>query len=423
MSGLRGIKAFVTDGDERPALAITRSLGRRGVSVLAGAERAVSLASSSRYCLRHVTYPSPYRSPEAFDRFVQDLVERERVDLVVPVTDVTTHLVARRQDALRRQAAIAAPPFEAFEIVSNKWSLLQRAAQCGIPIPRTHFVDGLAGLRPLLSHIGYPAVLKPARSRMLTDAGWVAGSVQYAHTESDLLRLYRATECLSSHPSLIQERIVGPGIGVFVLCDHGRLLAAFAHRRLREKPPSGGVSVLCESVAVDPELRQQAVRLLEPLGWHGVAMMEYKQDRRTGIPVLMEVNGRFWGSLQLAVDAGVDFPFLSSELALGRRPDVPAAYEVGVRSRWLLGDLDHLLIRLLRSDRDLPDTAPSKLQTMVNFLKFASPGLRYDVFRRNDPGPTFHELRQYVKALFESPAAEPACGQVGVRGEGASTIG
>ena len=423
MSGFRDIKAFVTDGDERPALAITRSLGGRGMSVLVGEERAVSLASSSRSCVRHVTYPSPYRSPEAFDRFVQDLVERERVDLVVPVTDVTTHLVARHQDALRRRAAVAAPPFEAFEIVSNKWSLLHRAAQCGIPIPRTHFVDDLSALPPLLSQIGYPAVLKPARSRILTDAGWVAGSVQYAHTESDLLRLYRATECLRSHPSLIQERIVGPGLGVFVLCDHGRLLAAFAHRRLREKPPSGGVSVLCESVAVDPELRRQAVQLLEPLGWHGVAMMEYKQDRRTGTPVLMEVNGRFWGSLQLAVDAGIDFPFLSAQLALGRRSDAPAAYEVGVSGRWLLGDLDHLLIRLLRSDRDLPDTVPSKLQTIVNFLKFATPGLRYDVFRRGDPRPAFHELHQYVKALFESPAIAPACGQVAVGGERAGTIG
>jgi predicted ATP-grasp superfamily ATP-dependent carboligase len=382
--------------------------------VLVGEERPVSLASSSRYCVRHVTYPSPYRSPEAFDRFVQDLVERERVDLVVPVTDVTTHLVARHQDVLRRHAAVAVPPFEAFEAVSNKWSLLQRAAQCGIPIPRTHFVDGLAGLPALLAQIDYPAVVKPVRSRIPTDVGWLAGSVQYAHSESDLLRLYRATEYLTSHPSLIQERIVGPGIGVFVLCDHGRLLAVFAHRRLREKPPSGGVSVLCESVAVDPELRRQAVRLLGPLGWHGVAMMEYKQDHRTGTPVLMEVNGRFWGSLQLAVDAGVDFPFLSCQLALGERPDVPATYEVGVRSRWLLGDLDHLLIRLLRSDRDVPDTVPSKLQTLVNFLKFAAPGLRYDVFRRDDPRPTFYELRRYLKTLSESSATERVGGHVAV---------
>jgi len=415
------IKAFVTDGDERPALAIARSLGRRGISVLVGAERPVSLASSSRYCDRHVTYPSPYRSPAAFDWFVQDLVERERVDLVVPVSDVTTHLVARREEALRPRAAIAAPPFHAFDLVSNKWTLLQRAAQLGIPIPRTHFVDGLAGLQAQLGRIDYPAVVKPARSRMRTDGGWLAGSVQYAHNESDLLRLYRESGHLTAYPSLIQECVVGSGIGVFVLCDRGRLLTAFAHRRLREKPPSGGVSVLCESVAVDAELCRQAMRLLGPLGWHGVAMVEFKEDRRTGTPVLMEINGRFWGSLQLAIDAGVDFPFLSAQLALGERPDVPPIYKVGVRSRWLLGDVDHLLIRLRHSDRDLPDTAPSKLRTFVDFLKLAAPNLRYDVWRRDDPRPAFHELRQYVNCSGR-PSPLECAGQAGRPGEGLKPV-
>jgi predicted ATP-grasp superfamily ATP-dependent carboligase len=400
------MKAFVTDGDQRPALAITRSLGRRGVSVLVGAEQSVSLASSSNYCVRHVTYPSPYHRPEAFDRFLLEFVERERVDVVVPVTDVTTHLVARNWPALGRHSATAAPPFEAFDFVANKWSLLQRASQCGIPIPRTHFVDGGAGLKPLIAQIEYPAVVKPLRSRIRTDAGWLLATVQYAHGESDLLRLYQDTEYLACCPSLIQERIVGPGIGVFVLCDHGRLRAAFAHRRVREKPPSGGASVLCESVALDPELLDQAMRLLGPLAWHGVAMMEYKQDRRTGRSFLMEVNGRFWGSLQLAMDAGVDFPYLSYRLALGQPLEIPHTYKVGVKSRWLLGDLDHLLLRLVHSNgaQHLPDCAPSRVRTLLDFLKLAGSGLHYDVISRNDPRPFLYEVHQYARHLSASAA-------------------
>jgi predicted ATP-grasp superfamily ATP-dependent carboligase len=391
------MKAFVTDGDQRAALAITRSLGRRDVSVLVGAEQSVSLASSSKYCVRHVTYPSPYRHPEAFDRFLLDFVERKRVDIVVPVTDVTTYLLARNRDAVEQHCAVAAPPFEAFDLVADKSRLLQRAARCGIAIPRTHVVDGVPGLKAVLTQIEYPAVVKPVRSRIPTDLGWLSGAVHYAHSEPDLLHLYRTVDYLACHPSLIQERIVGPGAGLFVLCDRGRLLAAFAHRRLREKPPSGGVSVLCESAALDPQLRDQAMRLLGPLGWHGVAMLEYKQDRRTGRAFLMEVNGRFWGSLQLAVDVGVDFPYWSYQLALGQRPDVPPTYQVGVRNRWLLGDLDHLLLRLFRSDRDVPDWAPSKLRTVVEFLKFFAPGVRDEVFHRDDPRPAVYELRDYMK--------------------------
>jgi len=160
--------------------------------------------------------------------------------------------------------------------------------------------------------------------------------VQYVYSRTDLAQLYKDTAYLASYPSLIQERIVGPGMGVFVLCDRGQLVATFAHRRVREKPPSGGQSVLCESVALDPRLTNEAKRLLEPLGWHGVAMLEYKQDCRTARTVLMEVNGRFWGSLQLAVDAGVDFPYLCCQLAMGYPLSLPPAYRIGVKSRWLL---------------------------------------------------------------------------------------
>ena len=108
---------------------------------------------------------------------------------------------------------------------------------------------------------------------------------------------------------LLQERIEGPGVGVFVCCDRGEPVALFAHRRLREKPPSGGVSVLCESAAARSDRRAtSATRLLQALDWRGVAMVEFKRDLRDGSLRLMEINGRFWGSLQLAIDAGVEFP-------------------------------------------------------------------------------------------------------------------
>jgi predicted ATP-grasp superfamily ATP-dependent carboligase len=403
---MKPMKAFVTDGDQRPALAITRSLGQRGVSVLVGAEQPVSLASASRYCAGHVTYPSPYHHPEAFDRFLLDLVVREGVDVVVPVTDVSTHLVARNWPALGVHCATTAPSFEAFDAVANKMHLLQRAQECDVPIPRTHFVEGRAGVTPVLGQIEYPAVVKPLRSRIRTDAGWLMATVQYAHNESELLRLYDDTECLANYPSMIQERIVGPGTGVFVLCDHGRPRAAFAHRRIREKPPSGGASVVCESIALDPELLDQAMRLLGPIAWHGVAMMEFKQDRRTGRSFLMEVNGRFWGSLHLAVLAGIDFPYLSYQLALGLPLEIPRGYQVGVKSRWLLGDLDHLFLRLFHSngDQHLPDGTPSRVRALVDFLRPNGSGLHYDVINRDDPRPFVHEAQQYAKHLSAAAA-------------------
>lgn len=401
------LTVFVTDGDQRPALAIARSLARNlGASVIVGADRPDSLASSSRHCARHVTYPSPASAPEAFSRFLLDFLAREKVDVVLPVTDVTTHAVCARQEAIGRFAACAVPSLAAFEFASDKCALLRQASRHGVPIPSTEHVDGAAGLAGVIGRVRYPAVVKPIQSRIATPDGWVATGVHYAYSKAELLDLYARTDYLAAHPSLIQQRVVGPGCGVFLLFDRGRPIAEFAHRRLREKPPSGGVSVLCESVPVDPVLREHAVRLLAPLAWHGVAMAEFKQDAETGRTYLMEINGRFWGSLQLAIDAGVDFPALTCALALGRRPARTPAFRPGIKSRWLAGDLDHLLLRTFKRDVDLrlDSSAPSRWRTLLRFFDFFARDVRYDVLSASDPRPFLYECRQNTRALWRLAA-------------------
>src|SRR5262249_42882381 len=158
---------------------------------------------------------------------------------------------------------------------------------------------------------------KPARSVAdLGNGGRQKLSVRHAATREELrARLDELPP--SAYPLLLQQRIVGPGVGIFLLLWSGGLVATFAHRRIREKPPSGGVSVYRESIAADPRLVACSLALLRQFAWEGVAMVEYKIDATTGVPYLMEINGRFWGSLQLAVDAGVNFPELLVSLALG----------------------------------------------------------------------------------------------------------
>src|SRR6185503_9660028 len=155
----------------------------------------------------------------------------------------------------------------------------------------------------------------------------------------------------AAFPVLLQRRVSGVGEGFFALRWGGRTVSMFAHRRLREKPPAGGVSVYRESIALDDGLMGPGLRLLEALGWNGVAMIECKREEATGRQVIMEVNGRFWGSLQLAIDAGVDFPSLLVRCAAGETVPFSADYRVGVRSRWFWGDVDHLYLRLRNGSR------------------------------------------------------------------------
>jgi len=172
-------------------------------------------------------------------------------------------------------------------------------------------------------------------------------------------------------------------------------VASFSHKRLREKPPSGGVSVLRESIPVEPILKAHSERLLRALDWHGVAMVEFKRDNLAGSYKLMEVNGRFWGSLQLAIDAGVNFPSILAKIAVGEKIDPIKDYKIGVKTRWLWGDIDVLLALMLKSRKKLnltPDY-PGRLRSLIDFMHFWGKDLHYEVFNRDDIRPWLFETR------------------------------
>jgi predicted ATP-grasp superfamily ATP-dependent carboligase len=179
----------------------------------------------------------------------------------------------------------------------------------------------------------------------------------------------------------------------------GELKAQFAHQRLSEKPPSGGVSVYRESVSIDEGLRDLSRALLDRFGWRGVAMVEYKRDSATGQPYLMEVNGRFWGSLQLAIDAGVDFPRILVASALGDRTEEMPSYRVGVRSRWWWGQIDNLVGRVRRSAAidPLPPDTRSTGRAFGDLLLGPLRRADYEeVLRWTDPGPFWNETIRWI---------------------------
>jgi predicted ATP-grasp superfamily ATP-dependent carboligase len=392
---------FVTDGEQRATLAVVRALGRVGVPVTVGASGKISLAGTSRYCTRNVCCPCPEKEPERFQAFLCRHVRETRYRLLLPVTDVTTQLVSGVRAALAPYVGLPLPDDASIRRVQDKRFVLSKAQELGIACPQTFMVEGQETLEGVSQRMAYPAVIKPRFSRYFCDGHWRSGTVQYALHAADLIAKYQEAHQEIPNP-LIQERIRGEGRGVFVLMWGGELKAAFCHRRLREKPPWGGVSVYSESVPLDQKLVQQSVDLLKACGWQGVAMVEYKVDPRDGYAKFMEVNGRFWGSLQLAIDAGINFPWLLYRLATGEDVAPQFDYTIGVRSRWLLGDLDHLWIRLARPSavNGLPDHARSKLRACLDFIKLYEPGLHYDVQRFDDPGPGWYECKSYVRSVL-----------------------
>ncbi len=388
------MRIFVTDGANRATLAVTRSLGRAGHQIFVGDWRTGSLAQASRYCTERVLYPDPVTESDAFLDVAVRFVHERRMDVVLPVADITTFLITRNRERFGPSCAVPFADADIVERAANKVDLIHTAERLGIPVPRSVVI---ASADAIPAELEFPLVIKPRQSRVRTADGWQSSSVSHARDMDELVR------DLSSRPEhefplMLQERIVGPGIGVFACYQAGRLVALFSHHRLRERPPWGGVSVLAESVPVPPLAGQYATRLLDELRWQGSAMVEFQQDDRDGMPKLMEINGRFWGSLQLAVDSGVDFPALLVQTT-GSTPIPPQPpYRIGVRTRWLWGDFDSLLLTLAGSGPS--DQTRSRATAVASFLQFFGRNLHYDNPKWDDFRPWWFECGQRARAII-----------------------
>lgn len=392
------MKILITDGNCRSALSVTRSLGSKGLSVVVGEEFSDNLSATSKFCYKSYIYPSPYIQPRSFLDRVHKIIVDEDIDLVLPMTDVTMEIILANYTEFDKRLLKALPRYSSYSQVTNKINLLKLAETIGMQIPKSIIIKNKKALVQAMKGIIFPVIVKPARSKLYYNGGFLATSVSYVESKEQLLQLYEQKEYLKK-PFIIQKIIQGQGAGIFAVFKQGKPLAFFCHERLREKPPSGGVSVLCRSAPINQDLKDNAEKLLKAVKWNGAAMVEFKIEDETGIPYLMEVNGRFWGSLQLAVDSGVDFPYLLYLMSQNNDLKMVNAYQVGKKSRWLLGDLDHLYFRIFKKtgNEGLPSDSAAKVRAIYDFLKYNGKDCTFDVLRWKDIMPFVTELKQYVR--------------------------
>jgi len=314
------VRVLVTNADYANSLASVRSLGRKGIEVVTASHRKRSQAFHSKYSSERLVHPDP-ADEQAFVDFMLRYLGENKIDVLLPIGYDVNMTVSRHLAEFSRLARSPVPPWESMRTAGDKRLTVKLASDLGVGTPRTYKDKGEVD--------AFPVVVKGATG---------SGRLRYVNKKDEL-------DAISTEDAVIQEYVPGTGFGFFALMREGEPRAHFMHRRLREYPVTGGASTAAESV-FDPELKELGTRLLSALKWHGVAMAEFKKDRRDGKFKLMEVNPKFWGSLDLAIAAGVDFPYLAVRMALDGDVETTEGYRTGVRFRWPFPyDMLHLLSR------------------------------------------------------------------------------
>ena len=401
-------RVLVTDARRGSSVAFIRSLGRRGDHVVAADAAWPSAGMRSRYAAARVRYPSPVAEPAAAGEALVRAAHDHRIDVIVPVTDEVILALRDRLGDLPSGCRVAVATPEAAQVVADKEATIQLARRLGIPVPETIAATTADDVHAAARHLGFPVVLKPMTSRRRDELHGVRRyAVTYALDDSGVDRALRGMDDVGV---LVQRFWPGVGEGVELLLDHGTPLAAFQHRRLREVPTSGGASSLRESVALDPVLFDHSARLLGALGFHGLAMVEFRVGQDG--PVLMEINGRVWGSLPLAVAAGMDFPARLVDLYTRGTPErrdgvAVTNYALGVRARNL--DLELVWIgSVLRGARRASITRrPPRRAALGAIADLFRPDIHDDILSWTDPGPGIAELVRIAGKLASKVTGGP----------------
>ncbi len=384
----------------RTCLAIVRSLGRAGLEVHLGWQTAAETAGFSRYVAKKLQLP-PY-SPENTDWYesLTEALRRERYDLVIPANEQACAPLEQNRRLFADYPEIYQLNPEAYEIAFDKIKTATLAQESNVPMPPQIVLTGLDDLGHCESKIGYPAVLKPKTSFELTDLK----RKLYVYKAIDRKEFITAARHLLDHgPVIVQKHVSGIGVGIEFLASGGEILFAFQHRRLHE-PPFGGGSSYRRSCPVDPELIAYLRPLLQAMAYTGVGMAEFRVDPDGGRKWFLEINGRFWGSLPLAVAAGADFPRFLYLMRCQRVRDFNQEYKTSIYCRNSIRDFEWILANWKIDKKNPLFNSENNIRVIAEFANILLGKERNDTIAIDDPRPAIVELAKLLWLMLKRSA-------------------
>ncbi|MFW5891178.1 MAG: ATP-grasp domain-containing protein [bacterium] len=375
-------KILITDAHHRKVLAAVRSLGTKNIEIIAASNRKINPSRMSKHCDSFIVYPDPAKKPDKFIEFLVDYLKGKKVDLLLPMDDVTVELISENLNSFN-DIKIPIPDYNTFMKARDKSLTIKKAIENNIPAPNTYFINNLTEVKNFKDEIEYPTVIKPRVS---------SGSrgITYINSKEELIEKYNLVHREFKFP-MLQEYIpqTGRKFQVLLLIDKNKnILASTVQELLRQFPVGGGPGTLWKTID-DKELEELSIKLIKSLDWYGIACVEFITDPRTGEPKLMEINPRFWGTLNLSLKVGVNFPELLIKMEMGEeiKPVINESFEE--YCQWLLpGDFFNFVFN------------KDRFNQTINYFFNKPKKFHYAILSKDDPLPVLGAVLSYIIDLF-----------------------
>ena len=335
---------LITNFSYKNALAAVRDIGSKGINVhTCGPPTRNKVASLSKYSSGYSLYTSPNDNVDRFLIDIKRILSSREYEMIIPIGVDTTIPISYNKEELSEYARVPVADYEILENAHDKYKTIEIARSVGVPVPETSIVSGESIEEESFE---YPLVIKARK-------GAAGSGTRYITSEDDFSKVVREFNQKKSdgifdyERPMVQEYIPGDLMDVCVLFNRGRPRAALAQRRVITYPPSGGVGIVNETVE-DPELIELALKLLKRMNWHGVAQVEFKKDGN-GVPRLMEINPKFWGTLELSIAAGLNFQYMLYRMTMDGDIEPNFSYERNLQIWWYFAHLPQIFLAYVKN--------------------------------------------------------------------------
>jgi predicted ATP-grasp superfamily ATP-dependent carboligase len=398
--------AIVYGVETQIGLSLIRELGHFGCEVVAVGKSKNSLGLQSKY----VTYPFVLVDRRE-ETIIEQLLTINRLTgakylLCVSETDILFFNRVKEQIA---PIVPLIPNQENIDNVLSKEYTALAAEKVGIDSPQGWKIEKLEDLLDIKEQLSYPVILKWSNPHdVIKKAHLFKRKIEkiiYCYDYLELERWLRYYAPLEAFP-MLQSYIPGYGLGQFFFMHKGQALLSFQHQRVHEWPPEGGFSSLCQSLSPHEHsgLQERSIALLRELAWEGAAMVEYRYDPERDHAVLMEINGRFWGSLPLAYHSQAPFAWYTY-MVLGKKkiPDTPVIIKEGILCRNNLVDFKRLIRIVFQQDKIQDKSLKfSKGSEIFDFFAgYFNPKMYYYLFKLSDLKPMFADWKILLTKLID----------------------
>lgn len=308
----KNFSVLIPDGESHLQIYVVNSLSQiKGLKIYVMSDTKYIPIRFSRYIHNFSYYPKT-DDPKDWISNINLEIEKYKIDLVMPIFEDGIETLVKYKESIDPRKLCILPSYTDFEKARNKWLLTRHLSNTGIPFPKSFLYSPNTDFE--VEQYTFPIIIKPSLS-----SGGGDGVLFFDNKEA--LKNYLANNKFESD-QIVQEYVKGYDIGCSILCKSGTILA-FTIQKATLLNTNPFKPLLGVEFVYDQRLFKTIENLMMSLKWNGVVHIDFKFDEINDTFKVLEINPRFWGSLDASMIAGVNFPYLYCLASLDEYFDVP----------------------------------------------------------------------------------------------------